>query len=547
VDEVYNVSMYELHPYFTNDGTVGLYSPKDDDIYHSTYGALSESWEKFVIPAHLREYLAVYNEVRILDICYGIGYNTKTALNVFLDEVEKKEKNFKIKTQNKINNSKSPTLNCAAIHTDNILDNFGINFNKTNDKIQKTCVDDTICNAQLYTDNTLVGNKDESPTCSEAFALKFDNIHSLLLSEYKEIASVGDLGEDEDLSLAMTQTPVRSSSQIKNKILIDAVDSDKILIGLSPFIVNEVKNKFSFRRNINMAEFNDDKNINSNNTSNDSKNKLFQIKKMQKSQLSQFGVLKNEFKLKKEVSIILLESLLKNGASGENNLINDVVLRKILAKKKYSPYLSKSIMNLANFYSNWWCKTTKKKNISTFLHNIYYQYVSVSNKRAKKLQKNSRIDLKFHPQDARAFVQSTSSTYNFVFLDAFTPSKCPALWSLEFFNVLYSKLEDDGMILTYSNSAAIRNAFLKCGFFVGKVYNEQINKFTGTVATKNGSLIQYHLDQHDLDLINSKAGICYRDENLNCSNDEITKNRNIELSQSDLVTSSKVMKAYKKI
>ena len=49
--------MYELCPYFTNDGSVGLFSKEDDDIYHSTYGALSESWEKFIIPGRLKEYL----------------------------------------------------------------------------------------------------------------------------------------------------------------------------------------------------------------------------------------------------------------------------------------------------------------------------------------------------------------------------------------------------------------------------------------------------------------------------------------------------------
>ena len=132
-------------------------------------------------------------------------------------------------------------------------------------------------------------------------------------------------------------------------------------------------------------------------------------------------------------------------------------------------------------------------------------------------------------------------------MDAFTPSKCPALWTLDFFGVLYSKLDDDGMILTYSNSAAIRNAFLKSGFFVGKIYNAKTNKFTGTVAVKNNSLIEHVLDNKDLDLINSKAGICYRDANLDLTNDEIIKNRNLELSQSDLVTSSKVLKEHRGI
>ena len=45
------VAMKDIHPYITNDGSVGLYSPEFDDIYHSTFGAYAEACEKFIIPA----------------------------------------------------------------------------------------------------------------------------------------------------------------------------------------------------------------------------------------------------------------------------------------------------------------------------------------------------------------------------------------------------------------------------------------------------------------------------------------------------------------
>ena len=48
--------MYEIYPYFTNDGSVGLYSQADNDIYHSTYGALTEAYEKFILPADLENF-----------------------------------------------------------------------------------------------------------------------------------------------------------------------------------------------------------------------------------------------------------------------------------------------------------------------------------------------------------------------------------------------------------------------------------------------------------------------------------------------------------
>ena len=74
--------MYKLYPYFTNDGSVGLFSPEADDIYHSTYGALTEAYEKFVLPANVKYFLKNNSQIKILDICYGIGYNTKSFLNM---------------------------------------------------------------------------------------------------------------------------------------------------------------------------------------------------------------------------------------------------------------------------------------------------------------------------------------------------------------------------------------------------------------------------------------------------------------------------------
>ena len=77
--------MYELHPYFTNDGSIGLFSPEADDIYHSTYGALTEAFEKFIIPANLKNFLRNKSEINILDICFGIGYNSKSLISEILN------------------------------------------------------------------------------------------------------------------------------------------------------------------------------------------------------------------------------------------------------------------------------------------------------------------------------------------------------------------------------------------------------------------------------------------------------------------------------
>ena len=99
--------MYKLYPYFTNDGSVGLFSPDVDDIYHSTYGALTEAYEKFILPSNIKDFLKKNNEIKILDICFGIGYNSKSIINFLLDFIY----NETIGT-NKINN-------IDKIYTDN--------------------------------------------------------------------------------------------------------------------------------------------------------------------------------------------------------------------------------------------------------------------------------------------------------------------------------------------------------------------------------------------------------------------------------------------
>lgn len=475
--------MYELYPYFTNDGTVGLFSREDDDIYHSTYGALSESWQKFTLPSHLEEYLKFNNEVKILDICYGIGYNTKTALQVFINNYFEKEK--LAKKNNK--NSSLTSTSSSAIHSDNIVNYLSeeISKNEVENLFDSEKISDlNICNdGAIHSNNISLGN--EQNNCSEI------------------------------------------TSNIKNKssILIDAIDMDRNLVYLSPFIVR-LKRKRLWNNNSNLS-FDDEL-----------QEKLQQINKMRN---FSFKFPPKELRLKKEISLILIKKLFEQNLDFYKNSI----LQTILNHKKYRPFISRFMTNFANFYQNNRYKNTKTENKSPFLHNIYYEHLSRSNKRVENLLKNARIDVKFHIEDARKFILKTNSKYNFIFLDAFTPAKRPTLWTLQFFKELYEKLEDDGMILTYSNSAAVRNAFVKNNFYIGKIYDPKLNKYVGTVATKNKKLIEHELNECDLALINSKAGICFRDEYLSLDESTIIENRENEVKQSELISSSRAIKEHK--
>ena len=141
--------MYELYPYFTNDGSVGLFSPEADDIYHSTYGALSEAYEKFILPANFDDYFKNNNEIKILDICFGIGYNTKSFLNYFFEKISNKE-NTHIET----------------IYTDN---NSSLNLGTNHDN-------NAICNDKLYTNNVSEQSCENSVRNNKKNKILFQNI-----------------------------------------------------------------------------------------------------------------------------------------------------------------------------------------------------------------------------------------------------------------------------------------------------------------------------------------------------------------------------------
>lgn len=397
--------MYELFPYFTNDGSVGLYNPDVDDIYHSTYGALTEAYEKFIIPADFDSYFKSNSEIKILDICFGIGYNSKSFLNYFFEIFDKK----------------ISTL--------------------------KTTIDAIDTNKKI------------------------------------------------------------------NKIYIKAIDTDKNLIYVSPFVKSDKKlfwdNRYSF--------------------SNEKISKLLGKR------------VKNKFRIEKFVNIILLKKMIKSCPE----ILDDEELIELLNSKIYNTFFDSNMRKLFKFYRNQGYTTNLLSKFNAFLHNIYYSHISTSHKKALKYLKLVDFNLDVDIQDARLSLQEDKNTYNYIFLDAFTPAKCPCLWTVDFFKLLHQHLDNNGMILTYSNSAAVRNAFIEAGFWTGKIYNKENDKFMGTIATKNLELIKNGLSEYDLGLIKTKAGIVYRDPNLTADNEAILIAHEEDVSNSQLQSSSKFIKRFR--
>lgn len=408
--------MYELYPYFTNDGSVGLYSEADNDIYHSTYGALTEAYEKFILPAGLEKFFEKNSGIKILDICFGIGYNSKSFVNFFIENIY-------------------------------------------NDTIYTNNINTSVCSDKIYTDNKSDKN--------------FFNIY------------------------------------------IKAIDIDKILAFLSPFVICNKKN---LPENYQLP-FNNDK-----------------ISKMLNKPAA------NDIKYHNSINFLFYEKIVQNYPE----IFKNSEISEIMNSKKYRSFFEADICRLFNLDRKKRSSYTPLRPLFAFLHNIYYRNLSNRYKNDLKAFKNVLFNFDLKLNDARKELLYDNNKYNFIFLDAFTPAKCPALWTLEFFKLLYEHLDENGMILTYSNSAAVRNAFINAGFYVGKTFNSSLKKFTGTVAVKNKSLIKHDLSEYDLGLIKTRAGIFYRDENLTGLNEEILASHRKEVENSNLISSSKYIKEYKK-
>ncbi len=336
----------------TKDGSAGLYNEDLREIYHSNTGAAKEACEKFVNPVIKSGILKNKNEINILDICYGIGYNTKYTL-----------------------------------------------------------------------------------------------------------LSLGD----------------------KLKINIDALESELNLIYLSPFIEDKTND-------INLCLFLLSKIINENNN----------------------------------------EELIK--------FIEDII-------KENGQYFSNATRPFIERFSDYIYKTKGLVENRSFLHNIYYNYISNKYNSDINLNKYTGCEFSFKIGDARNTLSMLNNSYDVVFLDAFSPQKDPTLWTIDFLNLVKSKMNSDSILLSYSKSTPFRSALYNLGFFVGKTILN--NSDIGTAASLNKNLIISPISDFDVSLFKTRAGIPYKDPHLILSPSQIIHNRIIESNSSDLISHTKFLKQFK--
>ena len=450
--------MRDYEPYYTEDGSIGLYSFADKDVYHSKFGALTEAWEKFILPSGLDKNDNA--EIKVLDVCYGIGYNTKALMSFFINKNKIYKKNILEKTFSEISNIVSKYTN------KNIVKN----------------------NSELLAYNEpICDNKNQ--------ALKID-----CLEINKEIVELSPL-------FKTIKTPDEIYTHFVPQFL-DCFDSYYKLKDLFSDLMSYFLPK-------NRKEINE----------------LLDIKFRNMH-------IEKEYKVNPFVNYIILNSLAEKFGCD----YPDKNLKEILLENKNKRFFEKSLIKYAKFNQKWGYNKSSGKVVSTFLHNIYYDHLSKRNKKMDFKAIESLITLNFWINDARKTILELNEQYDCIFLDAFTYTKAPQLWSMEFIAELYRKLAPNGVLMTYSNSVQVRNTLLENNFFVGKIYNEKNKKFIGTIASKDKSRIKYPLNNYELGLCLTKAGIPYHDPNLSFDSKDILELREYEYRHSTLMSSSKYIK-----
>ena len=146
--------------------------------------------------------------------------------------------------------------------------------------------------------------------------------------------------------------------------------------------------------------------------------------------------------------------------------------------------------------------------------------------------------------DARQTIQSIQSDWqaDAIFLDPFSPPKCPQLWTVEFIELVANRLTPTGRLATYSCAAAVRKALSLAGLHFGSIILSD-RQSPGTIASFEYKNIP-RLDQWELEHLKTRAAVPYRDVNWQNSAVEIHLRRQQEQKNSNLESTSKWKKRW---
>ena len=197
-----------------------------------------------------------------------------------------------------------------------------------------------------------------------------------------------------------------------------------------------------------------------------------------------------------------------------------------------------------NSFLNWYALEIDKKPLEYSLRNKLFQ--KIWDQRVLKILKSLSQNHKYKDQffecnilwgDARETINNIPENIKFdlIYLDGFSPQKCPQIWSIEFLEKVTQRLNNQGFLITYSSSAAIRKTLRNFGLNIFNLKPNLVSKniwSNGTIAIKiiDEKILQSNLLFKKLSLMEeehllTKASIPYRDPRLNSNDQDIIKKR----------------------
>ncbi|MEM7062552.1 MAG: MnmC family methyltransferase [Cyanobacteria bacterium P01_B01_bin.77] len=148
---------------------------------------------------------------------------------------------------------------------------------------------------------------------------------------------------------------------------------------------------------------------------------------------------------------------------------------------------------------------------------------------------SSTTDIQLLIGDARQTLQPLAAEgwqADAILFDPFSPTRCPQLWTVEFFALTARCLAADGILATYSCAAAVRSAMTLAGLTIGSLPGAG-RHWPCTIATKDQRPLP-SLSPQEQEHLQTRAAIPYRDPNLRATAETIMAQRQQEQQQSSL-------------
>ncbi|MEA5466989.1 tRNA (5-methylaminomethyl-2-thiouridine)(34)-methyltransferase MnmD [Leptothoe sp. PORK10 BA2] len=142
------------------------------------------------------------------------------------------------------------------------------------------------------------------------------------------------------------------------------------------------------------------------------------------------------------------------------------------------------------------------------------------------------LDIQLLLGDARQTLQPLAAQgwqADAILFDPFSPTRCPQLWTVEFFTLTAQCLAPGGTLATYSCAAAVRTAMGLAGLTIGS-FPGAGRHWPCTIATKDQRPLP-GLSQQELEHLQTRAAIPYRDPTLRATPEAIVAQREQEQQQ----------------